>query len=212
MVLKIHGAPTSPNTKRVTMLCKEFALDYELVELSFWTEDQKKPEFVEKYSPLAQVPVLDDDGFVLYESRAIAFYLAAKARSPLLPSEDDVKRRARYEQAVQTEVCHVDHLAYSLAWEKIWKAYTGLTTDEERVKEYARTLEETFDAYDKILSKQKYLAGDELTLADLFHLPHGNLFPQCGYTWLEDGKRPNLYRWWKELNARPSWQAVKDHA
>ena len=45
--------------------------------------------------------------------------------------------------------------------------------DEEQVKKHVATLGAKLDIYEKILSKQKYLAGDEVTLADLFHLPLG---------------------------------------
>ncbi|KAG1856405.1 hypothetical protein DFJ58DRAFT_913712 [Suillus subalutaceus] len=50
----------------------------------------------------------------------------------------------------------------------------GLQTNEERVKELLASLQPKLDAYDLILSKQKYLAGDSVTLADLAHLPYGS--------------------------------------
>lgn len=38
-----------------------------------------------------------------------------------------------------------------------------------------KDLDTVLAVYDKILAEQKYLAGGELTLADLFHLPNGRL-------------------------------------
>jgi glutathione S-transferase len=48
------------------------------------------------------------------------------------------------------------------------------------------------DVYEQILSKQKYLAGDEVTLADLFHLPYAELLPKAGAKVFEE--RPNVSR------------------
>jgi len=94
------------------------------------------------------------------------------------------------------------------------KQYIGLTTNEERVKELILQLESKLDGYEAILGRQKYLAGDvrffslgpcqkasgsdelfeqEVTLADLFHLPLGGyVFEQLELGSLE--KRPNIQR------------------
>ena len=56
------------------------------------------------------------------------------------------------------------------------------------------SLNARLDAYEKILSKQKYLAGDELTLADLFHLPCGAKLYVAGQGDFID-KRPNVKRY-----------------
>ena len=49
----------------------------------------------------------------------------------------------------------------------------GLEADHEAGKALLATLEKKLEAYEVILSKQKYLAGDDVTLADLFHVPRG---------------------------------------
>src|SRR6266550_2773438 len=51
--------------------------------------------------------------------------------------------------------------------------HRGLETDEVQAENLSTSLNARLDVYEKILSKQKYLAGGELTLADLFHLPCG---------------------------------------
>lgn len=84
----------------------------------------------------------------------------------------------------------------------------GQTPDEATAASLVKKLEAKLDVYDQILSKQKYLGGDEVTLADLFHLPYGVLLPAAGSNAIE--ARPNVARWFKSLTDRPSWQAVKD--
>jgi glutathione S-transferase len=71
----------------------------------------------------------------------------------------------------------------------------GLTTNEELVKNLATSLEGKLAGYEAILKKHKYLAGDEVTLADLYHLPYGSMLAPQGFTWLEDSSKfPNVAR------------------
>lgn len=68
----------------------------------------------------------------------------------------------------------------------------GGTTDEARVKELYETLDAKLNAYDKLLSKQKYLAGEQITLADLYHLPYGFMLGQAGFDIMT--QKPNVAR------------------
>jgi len=59
--------------------------------------------------------------------------------------------------------------------------------------------------YDRLLAKQKYLGGNELSLADLFHLPNGAALKQG--KWAEVFvKHENVNRWFNELQERTSWR------
>lgn len=69
----------------------------------------------------------------------------------------------------------------------------GNKTDEERVKILLAQLDEKLNAYDKVLSKQKYLAGDEITLADLYHIPYGCMVGQAGFDIMKN--KPNVARY-----------------
>jgi len=59
------------------------------------------------------------------------------------------------------------------------------------------------DVYDNILSKQKYLAGEEITLVDFYHLPLGHGLKKFGYNVMES--KPNVARWFKDVSSRDSW-------
>ena len=61
--------------------------------------------------------------------------------------------------------------------------------------------------YEKILSKQAYLAGDEITLADLFHLPLGKLIKDLGFPEL-CRRYSHVAEWLDELSKRKSWLKV----
>lgn len=77
--------------------------------------------------------------------------------------------------------------------------------DEARVKEAESALDTTLSFYEEILSKQKYLTGDEISLTDLFHLPNGAAL--MAGRWKEMFERyPDTDRWFKGLQQRETWQ------
>lgn len=73
MVLKLYGSAMSTSRVLVTILEEE--LPYEVILIDIAKGDQKS-EGYKKLQPFGKVPVLDDDGFVIFESRAICKYLA----------------------------------------------------------------------------------------------------------------------------------------
>lgn len=80
----------------------------------------------------------------------------------------------------------------------------GGPTDEALVKTYGQELDTALAVYDGILAKQAYLAGEEVSLADLFHLPYGVMVKSLGFQETFD-KYPNVKRWFDALEARESW-------
>ncbi|KAF9236267.1 glutathione S-transferase-like protein [Melanogaster broomeanus] len=176
MVLKLYGMSISTKTRSVAQICKEKEIPYELITVDLRTGHQKLPAHL-GIQPFGQVPVIDDDGFILYESRAIAH----------------PKELALFEQAASIEVTNFDPHAYGVAIERVVKVRHGEQTDEAALAKHLAALNAKLDVYDVILGKQKYLAGDYVTLADFFHLPFGTM-------------------WWNDISNRPSWLAVKNGA
>ncbi|KZP20691.1 glutathione S-transferase [Athelia psychrophila] len=208
MVLTLYGYPDSPCTKRVAVVLKEKDIAFTFVPIDLLKGEHKSTEFMKK-QPFGQVPYIDDNGFQLYESRAIGRYLAAKypAQGPtLLPTE--LKARALFEQAASVEVANFDPATHGLAAEKIYKKAFGLDTDEAKVAEYTATLGGKLDAYEVILSQQTYVAGNEITLADLFHLPNASTVKGINPELIS--ARPHVAQWLERLQARPAWVAVQD--
>ena len=87
----------------------------------------------------------------------------------------------------------------------------GIPTNEKTLESHATTLAAKLKAYDTILAKQKYVAGDvslvflawnsiahrssqEFSLVDIFHLPYGTMVGTLGYDFLESGEYPNVAR------------------
>ncbi|KAJ7198281.1 glutathione S-transferase [Mycena pura] len=209
MVLKLVGFSMSTCTRRVACVLVEKKVPFEFVPVDVASLAHKSPEYREK-QPFGQVPYIDDDGFVLYESRAIARYIEEKYPNQgtrLVPA--DAKGKALFEQAASVEFSNFEPFASGAVAEKVFKPMRGLTTDQARFDALVEQLSAKLDGYEVILGKQKYLAGNEVTLADLYHLPYGSMLARAGCD-LMTTKGPNVTRWFNELCSRPSWVAVKD--
>ncbi|KAJ7759639.1 thioredoxin-like protein [Mycena metata] len=191
-ILKLYGSKLSTCTRRVGTLLHELKIPFELIEISIAKGETQTPEHLEK-QPFGQIPYIDDNGFILYESRAIYRYIAAKhPESGFIPAEP--KANALFEPAAVAEGANFDSSASKAGFEKCF----GMTPDQTRVDTELAALEKKLDAYEVILSKHRYVGGATLTLADLFHLPDMMT------------RRPNVARWYQELISRPSWLAVVD--
>ncbi|KAJ1526399.1 hypothetical protein ONE63_009537 [Megalurothrips usitatus] len=78
MVLTLYGLDLSPPTRAVRLVCAALGLDYEYKLVNLLAGEHKKPEFL-KINPHHTVPTIQDDGFALWDSHAIAVYLALKS-------------------------------------------------------------------------------------------------------------------------------------
>ncbi|CAE6382776.1 unnamed protein product [Rhizoctonia solani] len=210
VTVKLYGSILSTCTKRVITVCKEIGINYELIPVDLAAGEHKSEVFLEQKQPFGAVPVLvDEDGTQLYESRAICRYLTAKygKESGLLPDTSNVKAYGLFEQAASIESSTFDPPASGATWELAFAAAFGFPSDKEIGQKHLLSLKEKMDAYERILSKYKYLAGDSVTLADLFHLPYGTEINKIDGTIL--GSNPNVKRWWSDISSRPAWKATE---
>ena len=125
MTIKLHGFPPSHATRRAAVIFKELGVPYELITVDMLKDEHKAAAHL-AHQPFGQVPYIDDDGFVLFESRAIGRYLVAKyatgEKKRLLPTAaDDIARYALFEQAASVETGDFDVYMNALSWEVIFK-------------------------------------------------------------------------------------------
>ncbi|KAJ2928677.1 hypothetical protein H1R20_g8381, partial [Candolleomyces eurysporus] len=211
MVLKLYAAPLSTASLRVAQILHEKKVPFQFISIDLARKENKQEAYLEK-QPFGQVPYIDDDGFILYESRAITRYLVLKypeeGTQGLVPDIKDVKAWALFEQASSNEVANFETFARVIVYEKVFKARIGQEPDLKAYEDAFNQLSAKLDAYEKILGKQAYLAGETLTLADLSHLPFGTRLYLAGAGDLIDS-RPNVSKWFKALRERESWREVE---
>ncbi|KAJ6568240.1 glutathione S-transferase-like protein [Mycena vulgaris] len=207
MVLKLHGNARSTCTKRVAVVLMEKGVPFEFVPVTV----MKSEEYKANMQPFGQIPVLEDNGYFLYESRAMGRYVAQKYANEgtpdLIPTSGDLKEMGNFEKAMSIEATQFLP-AEQLVSEVVFKAYKGGTTDPAEVTRLNKELAAKMDAYDQILGNSKYLAGDHITLADLYHLPYADMVTNA----LKNDvmtTRPNVARWLEDISSRPAWVAVK---
>ncbi|GAV99540.1 glutathione s-transferase [Lentinula edodes] len=206
--LKLYGSPHSASTQQVQIILHEKNIPYELINLDIMSD----PEIQDLIRQPSSAPVIEDDGFTLCESRAICRYLATKYAdqgTKLIPDAYNMKLGALFEQAVFTEVFAFEPYASKAVYEKVTKRSKGLAPDEAIFAGSVAALSSNLEGYENILSRQNYLAGDDLTLADLYHIPYGTKLTDAGSD-IMTRKGPNITRWWTEISSRPSWAAVRN--
>ena len=208
MAIKLYGPAMSTCVKRVVTTLKEKGLQYELIPIDLSKGEHKTASFLEK-QPFGVVPVLEDDGFIIYESRAICRYLEAKYKgqgTELIPT--NVQSLGIFEQGASIETAYYDSCVSGIVFEKLFKPMFGYgEPDEARVKSLVDKLAVNLDVYEKILAKQEFIGGKTFTLADIYHLPYGALLfaPQVAFGNLITD-RPHVKAWWEKITNRKSWQ------
>ncbi|KAF7352077.1 Glutathione S-transferase [Mycena venus] len=210
MVLKLYSSTFAAGGGAiVALVLAEKQIPFEHVVVDMANKQHKSPEFLAMH-PFGQVPVIDDDGFIVYESRAICRYLAEKyADKGTALLAKNLKERAIFEQAASVEFANFYPAVTKVAREAFYKPRFGGTTDQAVLDEGLAELGTKLDVYEVILGKHKFLAGDEFTLADVFHYYSAPYFAEAGVNIMTSKDRPNVARWWNELMSRPTWMKLK---
>lgn len=211
MVLKLHGAYYSTCTQRVVTTLKEKGVEFELVPVDLSKGEHKSASFLEK-QPFGVIPVLEDDGFFVFESRAICRYIETKFKgkgTQLIPTE--LQAYGLFEQGASIETSYWDPQVSAITFENVFKGMYGGAPDSERVKQLTEKLTNYLNVYEKILAKQEFIGGHQFTLADIYHLPYGNyLFNEKVGLGHLINERPHVKAWWERITKRESWvEALK---
>jgi glutathione S-transferase len=201
-MMKLHVAPPSPRAFKALAVAHHLGLEFELCPIDLLNGANQRAEFV-ALNPNRKMPVLEDDGFVLWESNAICQYLAAKQPDAgLLPS--DSRGRADVSRWQFWESAHWDPACATLVLERLLKPMFGLgDTDaaqvakgEDEVRRYGAVL-------DGWLGRRPFLCGERLTLADFAVGAWLNYAERAAYP---VGDLRNVGRWYAGLVELPAWR------
>jgi glutathione S-transferase len=200
LTLKLRVFPPSPRAFKVLLVAHHLGIDFELCMVDLTKGEQKSGAFA-ALNPNMRMPVLEDDGFVLWESNAIVEYLASKS-SHWLPGE--ARARLAITKWLYWESNHWDPACSIFVFERIVKPFFGM--GEPAASELARgeTLFRRLAAVlDGQLGERRYLAGDAMTIADLAVGASFVASEPAGYP-MEDFHA--IQRWQAELTALPAWR------
>jgi glutathione S-transferase len=204
----VYGPGYSTYVRTVRLVLEEKAVAYRLVELDTLKAEHKAPEHLARH-PFGKVPAFEHDGFMLYETSAIARYLDAAFPEPPLTLAD-ARGAARMQQAIAV----ADAYAYpaligTLAIQRLVAPLLGAVPDEAAITAALPMVELSLQAFETMLDGGDSLAGHGLSLADL------HLAPIMAYVVLTpEGQRllpsyPGLQRWWETIAMRPSMDRTR---
>jgi glutathione S-transferase len=161
MSLRVLGRVTSINVRKVVWLADEIGLTYEREDWGVPLRDPKVPEFL-ALNPNGLVPVIVDDGFVLWESNAIMRYLAEKD-GQLLPA--DAQGRALVDQWLSWQVGELNPL-WGYAVNALLRKNPAYN-DQARIADSIGKWGDRLAVLDGHLQKSPFVAGAEFGLADI---------------------------------------------
>ncbi len=197
-MLKIFGHPMSTCTRKVLMTLAETNTPYELSTIDFAKGEHKQPAHLAR-QPFGQIPALDDEGFAMYESRAICRYINDKVSGKIVPS--DLKARAVMEQWISVETSNFTPHAMKIIYHHTF----GRAQDAAVLETATKGLETALGVMDARLGKSPFLAGDQFTLADVCFMPYVDYVMGTPAKEIIS-KYPHVTAWWNKVSERPTWQ------
>nr|AWX68884.1 glutathione S-transferase delta 1 [Heortia vitessoides] len=157
--IKLYYLPPSPPCRAVMMTAKVLGLELDLVLTNLMEGAHMTPEFL-KMNPQHTIPTMDDSGFILWESRAIMCYLVnAYGRDDTLYPKNP-RQRALVDQRLNFDLGTLYMRYISLYGPMIFK---GDPMDDEK----AAKLNEAIGWFNTVLEGRTFVAGDNLTIADI---------------------------------------------
>ncbi len=153
-MMRLYSGTSCPFSHRCRIVLFEKGMDFEVIDVDL----MNKAEDVAAINPYGKVPVLVERDLVLYEANIINEYIDERFPHPQLMPPDPVMRgRARlflhrFEQELYSHVATIEQ--------------GGKSADKARV-----TIRDNLTQLAQILTKQKYLLGDDFSMLDVAIAP-----------------------------------------
>ncbi|HEY8039195.1 MAG TPA: glutathione S-transferase family protein [Polyangiaceae bacterium] len=164
--MRLYHHPLSSNARRAVMAALHLGTKVDLVLVDLGKGEQRQPGYL-KMNPNGRVPVLEDDGFVLWESHAIMQYLAEKTPGQSLYPQE-ARGRADVNRWLFWNAHHFAPAVGVLNWERMVKRLVGAgDPDPAEVARGEKLVTQFAGVLDAHLAGKQWIAQDRLTLADL---------------------------------------------
>ncbi|MGZ7458598.1 glutathione S-transferase family protein [Pseudomonas sp. Ma2-10] len=199
-MLKIWGRKNSSNVRKSLWAAEELGLDYEAIDAggAFGIVDTSEYRAM---NPNGRVPVIDDEGFVLWESNTIVRYLMARHANGTAWYPENLQALASADKWMDWTTSSFAGTFRTVFWgvlrtpesQQDWPAINAAIKECDGLLAMA----------DQALAAQPYLSGDEIGMGDI---PLGSFI----YAWfempIERAPQPHLQAWYARLKERPAYQ------
>jgi glutathione S-transferase len=202
----VHTIPGSPYGRAVLAALEEKGAPYRLAALA---PQSLKQEPHTLRHPFGRIPVLEHDGFTLYETQAILRYLDRILPTPALTPVDP-REAARMDQAMNVNDWYLfQGVSNVIAFQRVvGPKLMGLTADEAAIAEAMPRARKVFGELARLLGDQPFFAGASLSLADLMIAPQLDVFVETPEWQTLTGDHPKLRHWLQRMSDRPSLGAT----
>lgn len=202
--MRLYHNPLSSNARRVMLTASQLGIQLEEVFIDLGNEADRNRLF--EVNICGKVPVLEDDGFELWESCAIMQYLADKAgAAEVYPTA--LKERADVNRWMFFGAQHFSPAIGILTWEYLWKKLvTGQDPDPVEIGKGEHFVHEHASVLDQHLATRQWLSGDKLTLAD-FAVASPLMY--LGRVKIPIEQYTHLLAWFERVKQTPAWQQTE---
>jgi GST-like protein len=195
-MIKLYTA-TTPNGRKASIALEELELEYEVVRLDLQAGDQMKPEFL-ALCPNHKIPVLDDDGLVIWESGAILLYLAEK-HGKLLPADP-----ARRIEAIQYAFFQTGGIGPNMGRFGAAVRKPEGERNAEMIEIFGGEVARLLGVLERILSDGRPFLAGEYSIGDIMHYGWLAIALKLELPMLMEQKR--VVAWLQRIGERPAVQ------
>ncbi len=200
---RLYHYPLSPFSRKVRLCLAEKKIEVELVEERYW---EQSPEFLRR-NPAGTIPVLKHGNLMMSDSQAICEYLEeTNPTPPLMPRDPE----GRYE--VRRLVAWFDgkfneEVTTKLLGERVFrKVMANGYPDSANVKAGAKAIKFHLDYMAWLLDKRRWLAGNEMTMADFAAAAHLSCLDYISDV---DWNRSEVVKdWYAKIKSRPAFRSI----
>lgn len=200
---RLFHVPLSPFSRKVRLTLAEKRIEVELVEERYW---EQSPDFLRR-NPAGKVPVLRLDNRVMAESQAICEFLDETIPNPpLMPRAPLERYEVRRLCAWFDDKFHAE-VTSKLLYERVNKKVMGQGyPDSKNVKSGAQRIKYHLDYMSWLLDQRRWLAGDNMTLADFTAAAHLSCLDYISD--VDWNRAPNVREWYATIKSRPSFRSI----
>ena len=189
-MIELFSANT-PNGKKISIMLEEIGYEFKVTKVDIGKDEQFKTDF-KKISPFSKIPVIIDhkNNKTIFESGAILIYLGEI--SGKFYNKDD---RTNINQWLMAQIGYIGPM---LGQHHQFHHYNPGKSEFGEAR-YFKISKRIYSEVDEVLSKTKFLASDEYTIADIATFPWF-----ARHEWHDIGIQnfKNLSRWYEEISKR----------
>ncbi|KZO92210.1 glutathione S-transferase C-terminal-like protein [Calocera viscosa TUFC12733] len=206
----LYGDAGGPNPWKVVLVLTELGLTYESIFLNISKQEQKSPEYL-KLNPNGRVPAIIDhenDNFVLWESNAILLYLVDR-----YDKDHKLSAATDAEKAIQNQWLFFQASGQGPYFGQFfWFNRYHSEKVPSAIERYYKETERVYSVLNDVLTKQEWLVGDKITIADISFITWNKAAFNSilGPDYHVEEKFPAVYKWNNAMTSRPAIKLVSE--